>query len=739
MSKTLTQYLLIVFSFFLIGCGDKKQSVENDNSQVQTSEKVAKQRFVSPLREVVEAKDSTIVKPAFLSQNLPETAFAYARIPNFWSFIGSAKGNVFDKAFKAEPFVGAIQSIQEGFNENVIPDIPDENAQLIAKLLLNRITSPIELIVLEGVDPAIPTPNILLTMNVNFTSTSEIQEVLQSLNNVEPKIEITKSVQDDGYAELNIVKMSTQLQWDKTHSRLSMLSGVSLSPNNLADLMKSLVPNPNHQMKALEVSIDTSGQGLFAWANPRKLSSIGSSLGMQREVASLAVVGISSMKNIAVGAGTSEGINRLKYLVEMPVTGFRSYMPIINSTPSFNLAGKTKMVGVFGLPSRADFTSIENTIALVTKPKDMKSYYKLKKEFKNALGFEFDELFDFFGQDISLISDQAGSYAAIRLNDADKFKQTLKNSVESLGLEYKQREIGGHTYHHLKIPSIYSKSLEESSKNKSRPGDKLLKRFFGIPSHVYWEEEGDYLMLSNIPQTLMDRHYIKEQTSVNQWLEQQQRMKPDGSLMMVSIRNQGTAEKMYRMHLNAINTAADFVGKPIDLFELATPHEAKIPKESTYGFKITSSQTQLAFELNYENNPFEFILSGGVYESMAVVGVLSAIAVPAYDDYRMRSKISMGINDVQEVKARLNEFEIEYGRYPNQYEIEDLGLNSSKLDYAISVVENKGEIELKFAHSALRTRNMLRLLPPKQGVSTIWQCKSRMKRKYLPSSLRCRY
>jgi len=237
----------------------------------------------------------------------------------------------------------------------------------------------------------------------------------------------------------------------------------------------------------------------------------------------------------------------------------------------------------------------------------------------------------------------------------------------------------------------------------------------------------------------MDRHYIQTQTPANQWLEKQQRMKPEGSLMMVSIRNQGTAEKMYRIHLNAINTAADFVGKPIDLFALATPHEANIPKESTYGFKVTSSPTQLAFELNYESNPFEFILSGGVYESMAVIGVLSAVAVPAYDDYRIRSKLSLGIAAAQEVKANLNEFEIEYGRYPNQYEIEDLGLNSNTLGYSISVVENKGEIILKFDHSALRTRNKLSLLPPKQGVSTTWQCKSGMKRKYLPSSLRCRY
>jgi len=265
-----------------------------------------------------------------------------------------------------------------------------------------------------------------------------------------------------------------------------------------------------------------------------------------------------------------------------------------------------------------------------------------------------------------------------------------------------------------------------------------LLRLLGLPSHVYWEQEGNYLIVSNIPQTLIDRHYIQTKKSVKDWLEKQQRINSEGSLMMFSLRNQGIAEKMYRMHLSALNSLADFAGKPIDLFALATPREANIPKQSSYGFKITSSDTQLGFELNYESNPFEFLFAGGAYQGVAVLGILSSVALPAYENYRVKTKILPGILDVSKTKADLNEFEIEYGRYPNQYEIEDLTLEKDMPNYSLKVEENTGIIHLKYKKGILKYNDSLKMIPPKQGVSTRWRCQTRIKKRYLTASSGCR-
>ncbi len=742
-------FIALITCLSLSACQSDKKSDVTDNTE--TIEKLAEvNKLQTPTRaiELIAATD-LIVKPAFLSKNLPESVFMYVRVPNFWSLIGTAKGNEFDNAINAKPFFEAVQAIRLGMSENVIPEIPDEEAQLLTKVFLKHLTSPVEAIVIEGVDAAMPTPKLVVTTSADFNNTDEIQTILDVLARQTPEFEISKAITADGYAELKLANMNAQLQWDQPNSRLTLLLGLSLSLNNLSDVIKSFVPNATHQMKVFENSIDSSGQGFFTWANPRKLTSIASSMGMQKEIAPLAMMGVSSMKNFAMGIGTSDGINRFKYVTEMPVTGFRSYLPIINTSPSFNVAGKTKMLGVLGLPSRTSFVSIENTVALIAPPKDMKSYYKAKKSFKNALGFSIEDIFDFFGQDISFVSDEAGSYVAVRLNDAEKFKTTLASSVENLKLDYQQRTISGHTYHHLKIPSIYEHYLKEEMKkdlltnkknsNQKIKDNRLLTRLMSLPSHVYWEQEGDYLILSNIPQTLIDRHYAEAKTPANEWLKKQQRLDPNGSLMMMSVRNNGTADKMYRMHLGLINTLADFTGKPIDMFALATPREAKLPLHSSYGFKITSSETQLAFELNYESNPFEFLFAGGAYEGIAVLGILSAIAVPAYDDYRVRSQLTAGILQAEVIKSKLNEFEIEYGRYPNQYEIDDLKLNFTNPGYSITINENVGEINLKFKNIVLRSRNTLKISPPKQGISTKWRCEAQIKNKYLPASCRKKY
>ena len=149
-----------------------------------------------------------------MHNNLPESTLAYARIPNFWSFIGTPKGNVFDTARKAQPFFDAIKAIREGVSENVIPDISDEDGQLLANVFFKHLTSPIEAIIIEGVDPAVPTPNAVFSVSVDFSSIDELQNLLEVLAKNSPQIEISKEFQVNGYAELTIANMNAQLQWE---------------------------------------------------------------------------------------------------------------------------------------------------------------------------------------------------------------------------------------------------------------------------------------------------------------------------------------------------------------------------------------------------------------------------------------------------------------------------------------------------------------------------------------------
>ncbi len=724
-------------TIFTAACESDKAPTKNTSSP-HTAESVAAHIVeTTDLRPLIKAKGEALVKDAYLRERLTESSFAYARVPNLWSFIGTPKDNAFNAAASSKPFVDATKSIKDGFTNNIIPELPPE-LHSFARLMTTSFTSPIELAVIKNSDPAVATPNILFSVGVNFESVESIQALFYQLSETSIPIEVTKAMSPEGYAEVTIEGMDAQVIWDKSLSRLFVLGGLSLQPNNLNELLATLEANKTHPMLAVEKTIDDSGQGFFAWVNPKEFSYLSKAMGMEQEFLALAMMGVGSMKNIAVGMGTSNGINRLKCVIDMPVFGFRGYLPTIKSAPTFNLAGKTDLVAVFGLPSKSDIISIEKLVMLGAPPQVVEGYNLGKKKFSETLGFEIEDIFDLFGQDVSLISGEAGLHFAIRLNNKTAFKQMLENSVKEFNLSYEQRVISGHTYHHLQIPSFDSSEFDELlGQPKNAAQLTLLKRVLSVPSHLYWEQEGDYLITANIPQILMDRHHVKPTRPVDQWLEKEQRIDSKGSLFMLTARNEGSAEFIYRLQLGLLSFLGDVVDRPIDLFELPSPREANLPRSGAAGVKITSSETQLAIELVYEHNPLELLFTQSGYMGFAALGTLSAIAIPAYQDYSVRAEMAATIFDAKTVTIALNQFKIEHSRYPNAVEIDQLQLNKLAPNYTVTVVADMGKVIVEFNNLPITgATNTLTMTPPNDDSSTKWKCQSGIINKYLPKECR---
>lgn len=731
-----------VASVFIVACqseeAPQKKAVESTSKSTPAKNAVVK---ALPLRVLKPAASEALLKNSYLRELLPETAYAYVRVPNIWSFLGTPSGNTFDKAVGAKPYVDALNSIKEGFGSTIIPDLPEE-MQLLTKIFLQHTTSPIEATVLSGVDSANPLPNLLMTTAVNFKSIETLNMLLEKLAAQSPLVKLEAPVQKDNVGSLSIADLQAQVKLDSASSRVFIVLGSKLEKNNLTEILKALVPNKTHQMTKLENTIDSSGQGLFVWADPRKLIELASALGQQKQLAPLAMLGVSSMKNIGMGMGTSNGIKRLKFVLEMPKVGFRSFIPTIKESPTFNLVGKPKGVAILGMPSKSDFVSIEGSIAAFSPLEKMESYYKGKKAFEKTTGFSIEDMFATLGQDISFVSDEAGFYMAVRLKDAKKFNTMIDTSVQSFGLKHSKREIAGHKYHHLAVPSIDSLVLSSAvenatEKSKDDKNLRLVKRFMGVPSHIYWEQEGDYLIMASIPQVLMDRHYIMPHTPVDQWLKEKQRMDAGGALLLASMRNEGAPEFMYRMNLSMLKYLGDITERPVDLFALPTPREAQLPKDGAYGIKLTSSDSQLAFELAFESNPAEFIMSGGngTMGGVAVVGILASIALPAYQDYMVRAEVISGVAASRAAQLNIEMFELENGRFPNKKEIAKFDQTTMQSDkYTVSISPKSGKINVELHHKSLRENNQLQMIPEKKKGSLVWKCESGIGKKYLPSS-----
>jgi type IV pilus assembly protein PilA len=118
---------------------------------------------------------------------------------------------------------------------------------------------------------------------------------------------------------------------------------------------------------------------------------------------------------------------------------------------------------------------------------------------------------------------------------------------------------------------------------------------------------------------------------------------------------------------------------------------------------------------------------------VAIIGILAAIAIPAYQDYIIRSQVSEGLAMASSVKASVAEFFADRGTWPTDTGngTGDLGLTAPPSGkYVTGITVNTGEILIAYgndANAAIGATGMtLRLRPgASPNGDVIWQCGDR--------------
>jgi len=128
---------------------------------------------------------------------------------------------------------------------------------------------------------------------------------------------------------------------------------------------------------------------------------------------------------------------------------------------------------------------------------------------------------------------------------------------------------------------------------------------------------------------------------------------------------------------------------------------------------------------------------------VAIIAILAAIAIPAYQNYLIRAQVSEGMVLASGAKAAVWDFVSNTGRYPSNNK--SAGLVSSASisgSYVSSVDVSGGIITVLFqgpeanSHISVGGQNVV-LSPIDLGGSIDWTCKpSTIDARYLPSSCR---
>jgi type IV pilus assembly protein PilA len=128
---------------------------------------------------------------------------------------------------------------------------------------------------------------------------------------------------------------------------------------------------------------------------------------------------------------------------------------------------------------------------------------------------------------------------------------------------------------------------------------------------------------------------------------------------------------------------------------------------------------------------------------VAIIAILAAIAIPAYQDYLVRAQVSEGMVLAGGAKAADWDFVSNTGRFPPNNESAGLARSTSiKGDYVSSVDVADGVIKVLFngpkANAAIRPSNRYVILSPVTlAGSILWTCtQSTIDPKYLPTSCR---
>ena len=129
---------------------------------------------------------------------------------------------------------------------------------------------------------------------------------------------------------------------------------------------------------------------------------------------------------------------------------------------------------------------------------------------------------------------------------------------------------------------------------------------------------------------------------------------------------------------------------------------------------------------------------------VAIIGILAAIAIPAYQDYTIRAQVSEGLNLTGAAKAAVTEYFQDRGTMPLDNTVAGISTPATSIagKYVTSVQVVAGRIDVLYggsapAHSAIGGDILIMTPSTVQAGSVQWACTSTtIENKHLPAACR---
>lgn len=126
--------------------------------------------------------------------------------------------------------------------------------------------------------------------------------------------------------------------------------------------------------------------------------------------------------------------------------------------------------------------------------------------------------------------------------------------------------------------------------------------------------------------------------------------------------------------------------------------------------------------------------------AVAIVGILSAVALPAYQDYTIRAQVTEGVSLASGAKAFVAEYHSNKGDFPDATAVADYPGATGKYVASVAITPDTGAITATFGGDAnsnitVSGSDTVVLTPNIETNGNLsWACTGTVEAKYLPSS-----
>ncbi len=701
--------------FIISACNNDKKHSESSSAQTQSQLNLP-------------AWDSHLSQRASLIQRVSSDVIFYARIPSIWGLFFSPKKNSLHNALAGQANQNTITTLQQGL-EQQLSKLPDDPTHIF-KTFLHDLRSPLELAVILPAGSVATRSQMVIEAQLSYKTNSQLNEVLKNLSRKMPQLQLTRAATDQKPGLLSAGAMKVYFYFNEKLQRLTALTGMVVVESDLQQVI-NWKHRPDLAIYEFQNQIDSSQLGFFQWLNFSRIRPLVQNSIPPQTRNILNKTGLLSTRYFAMGAGVAQGMGTFRIIARgthglIWEKGFSGQ----DLSQIFSVE-KPRFAAGYQLPDGKWVDSLVQEIAQLkdtpaSRKQTIDKWISLNSTTRDSIHFSITEFLDATaGQWIS-VSDKAGQYSMLLARHPDKLKTLLTKLGHSNSFSVKKLTSSA--------PSISELSFKlPPSRQKQSP--QILRL---MQSRIFYQWRNNIFYVAELPQILTAREQLGAHFAVNDWL-QHQNIEAKEDVLWLGTESATIPRRNYYMYLQLLLLIGDILETPIAIESFPTANEIRLPQSGKRGIEIIFAKNEIGFSLNYESHPAEFLMDSNTLATVAVVGILAAIAIPAYEDYTRRALIAAIIAKASPVKIDLNHYYQQNHHWPDandsqRFYLKHPGANLESIFFdddlgALVIKMNSGLSKL-----TLTGENPIIILTPIiSGSHILWRCSSvNVQQKLLP-------